>query len=391
MSTDPLYDLKEPTHWAEAPSTYSFSTLQSLRACPRRWQLVRSAWGPHKRFPERPQPAAIEGQIVHEALDLLARELGRRGRPAIASAAFREAVERCRFWSFFGARIEDWNRRLASHPRAGPRYVLRTEPRALANQSVRLFREHYRAGTGESLSARAAELLGPEGCSGSSLVALLQRQGTLSEVRLEHPLLPVVGVLDLVALERDGSLTVVDFKTGARKHSHEEQVLLYALLWWRSTGLKPAKAQLQYLDSNWVAVPDEADLVTAEQSVTEAIERAIAALSERPARANPSRDCVWCPVRARCNDGWALVDRGSNALRASSGVDIELVVSSEPSPTGFLAKSCYGNELPVAFDAAVGCSLPPVNIGDRFRVVDASFSAERKEIALLPWTEMYRV
>ena len=81
MTSDSFYDLKEPTSWARSPSTYSFSSLQAMRACPRRWQLLHSTWGSYSRFPERAHPAAIEGQIVHEALDLLGRELGRKRPP----------------------------------------------------------------------------------------------------------------------------------------------------------------------------------------------------------------------------------------------------------------------------------------------------------------------
>lgn len=143
MTGDLFYDLQEPTAWAQPPQTYSFSSLQSLRTCPRRWQLTHSAWGQHASFPERPQPAAIEGRIIHQALDLLARELGRHGRPPIASAAFRESVDRCGFWPFFATQVDIWNRRLAAHPRAGPRDVLRSKPRDLANQAISLFRDRY--------------------------------------------------------------------------------------------------------------------------------------------------------------------------------------------------------------------------------------------------------
>ena len=392
MSTDPLYDLKEPTQWAEPPRDYSFSTLQSLRACPRRWQLAHSAWGPHARFPERPHPAAIEGEIVHEALDLLARELGRRGRPAIASADFRGAVERCGFWAFFTTQIDAWNRRLAAHPRAGPRYVVRTKPRDLANQTISLFRDRYQPGDGESFDARAADTEGNKRSNSSaSPLALLQARGALSEVRLDHPSLPLTGVLDLVMLEPDLSATVVDFKTGERKPAHKDQVLFYALLWWRAAGTRPGKAVLQYLDSSWAFSPEEPDLVAVERIIAKEIDRARDALSARPAAAVPGHDCTWCPVRPRCNEGWAWGERASRAATTSKTVDIEVTVSSNPTATGFLGTRSNGDEISVVFDAAVGCGLPPAKPGDRFRIVDAIPRPGDREITLLPWTEMYRL
>jgi hypothetical protein len=122
----------------------------------------------------------------------------------------------------------------------------------------------------------------------------------LSEVRLEHPSLPLLGVLDVVALESDHSATVVDFKTGARKPAHEEQVLLYSLLWWRVTGMRPGRAVVQYLDSSWTLSPNQAALVAAEKSIAKEIDQAKTALSARPAAASAGHECTWVrlhPVR----------------------------------------------------------------------------------------------
>ena len=391
VSTVSLYDLKEPTTWAQPPRSYSFSSVQAIRACPRRWQLVRSGWGPFSNFPERPQPAAIEGQIVHDALDLLAREVGRRGRPPIASAGFRAALERCGFWAFFVTQVEEWDQRLASHPRAGPRYVLRTKPRELANQAVCLFRERYRPGIAQPVDAAVPDLAGAIGGTGASTLSLLQARGALSELRLEHPSLPLVGVLDVVALERDRSASVVDFKTGARKPAHEGQLLLYAMLWWRVTGTRPGRAVVQYLDSKWVLSPGQHDLVAAEKSIAKEIGRATDALSVRPAAARPGEECTWCPVRPRCNEGWAWSEKAPRATTNSKPIDVEVSVSSKPTPTGFLGTRSNGDEVSLVFDAAVGCGLPAAKTGDRFRIVDAAQGTSAKEIVLLPWTEMYRL
>ena len=390
MSASGFYELQEPTIWAEPPETYSFSTLQALRACPRRWQLAHSAWGDYSRFPERPQPAAIEGHIVHEALDLLARELGLRGRPPIESAAFREALDACGFWDYFAIRIRDWNQRLASHPRAGPHYVLRGRPRDLANQAVRLFREQYVTVSGHPRSARSSPAA--PACAGTaSVLSLLRSQGTLSEIRLEHPSMPLVGVIDLVSLEPEGSTTVADFKTGLRKPAHGEQVLLYSLLWWRVTGNLPRKAIVQYLDSSFSLAPTEEDLVRTEKSLTEQISQVENVLRTRPASAVAGQDCVWCPVRPRCTKGWAWKERAGNKDGGSKAIDIEITISSEPTPTGFIGTRPSGEPVSVVFDAAIGTSLPGVKAGERFRIVDAARRDGGKEIALLPWTEMYRL
>lgn len=390
MTASSFYDLKTPTVWTQPPPTFSFSSLQALRSCPRRWQLVHSSWGSLSKFPERPQPAAIEGQIVHAALDLLARELGRRGRPPIGSPAFGAILERCAFWQFFAAQVDEWNRRLADHPRAGPRYVLRTPPRDLANQAVRLFRERYQPGVEQPFDTRDVESrAGPVGSA--SPLALLHAVGTISELRLEHPSLPVVGVLDLVALERNRSAVVVDFKTGACKPAHEEQVRLYGLLWWRATGTRPGKAVVQYLDSARTLELTEAELLATEKSISKEIKKTKAALQARPASGSPGQECTWCPVRPRCEEGWAWGERAPRAAPNGRSIDIEVTIASDPTPTGFLGARSKGDDVSIVFDAAVGRALPSLSAGDRFRIVDAAPRSAGKEIAVLPWTEMYRV
>lgn len=391
MSAASFYDLTGPTAWAKQPSRFSFSSLQVLRACPRRWQLLHSAWGEHPRFPERPHPAAIEGQIVHDALDLLARELGRHGRPPIGSVGFRAALDGCGFWAFFVTQVEDWNRRLASHPRAGPRYVLRTMPGDLANQAVALFRERYVAADGTGVEHRVLRpFAGTEDVDGATLLRLLRERGSLSELRLKHPVLPLVGAVDVVEIDANACTAIVDFKTGARKEAHREQVLLYALLWLRVTGTMPDSAVVQYLDSSWVTSPSEGELLAFEAAVDAEIQQARASVSARPAAACPGSECTWCPVRPRCDEGWALSTKGSKA-RGARATDIEIVVARDPSATGFLGTIPNGQEIAVVFEAAVGRGLAAAKEGDRFRVVDAVPRDDGKEIRLMPWTEMYRI
>ncbi len=146
MNALSLYELIAPTKWAEPPKVFSFSSLKTILECPRRWQLLHSEWGEHSRFPVRMHPAALEGQIVHAALDLLSRSLGRCGRPPIGSPSFQKALQACDFWVFFARKIKTWNHRLAEHPKAGPYFLLRVHPRELANRTIRLFRERYCAG-----------------------------------------------------------------------------------------------------------------------------------------------------------------------------------------------------------------------------------------------------
>jgi CRISPR/Cas system-associated exonuclease Cas4 (RecB family) len=379
MSTP--YDLRVPSRWAAPPKQFSFSSLQTITGCPRRWQLVHSEWGTCSRFPERAHPTAVEGQIVHEALDLLSRALGRLGRPPLGSPEFQTAAHGCGFWAFFETEVSEWNSRAAHHPRTGPGFVIRTAPRELANRAIRLFREQYRPG------ARHALHVAPTSSDATSVLARLQRDGALSEVRLEHPSLPLSGIIDFVTLEEKSQVAIVDFKTGVAKDVHREQLLLYAMLWWRVTGQAPARIEVQYLNDRWDEVVLKSELEKVERRVGKEIEKAHEALSRKPGPARAGPECARCPVRARCDDGWAHAE--PRAVLAGRTADCEVTVVSAATSTGFTGIRRDGTELPVVYAAAVGRLLPSLTPGTRLRLVDAVPTEEGKALEIRAWSECY--
>lgn len=376
------YELARPSRWATPPKQFSFSSLNAIGACPRRWQLLHSEWGSCSRFPERTHPAAIEGQIVHEALDLLSRALGQVGRPHLGSAEFQAAATMCGFWDFFAKQIAEWNERATRHPRTGPGFIIRTPPRELANRAVRLFREHYRPG-GRS----AVHISRSDDPAGGALLDRLRRAGALSEVRLEHPRLPLSGVIDLVALDADSGVAIVDFKTGAAKDSHRDQLLLYAMLWWRVTHLAPVRIEVQYMTDAWAEAVTEAELDRVEQKIGKEIEKAVEAISRQPGPARVGPECARCPVRARCDEGWLYVESGVDPT--SSTADCEVTVASATTPTGFTGRRRNGRELPVVYDLAVGRTLPPLRAGTRVRLVDAVPMEGGAALEVRAWSECY--
>jgi hypothetical protein len=237
-----FYELQAPTEWAEPPYTWSSSTLDDVEACPRRWQLLRSRWGEYDRFPVRPSPAAIEGQIVHDALDRLTRTCGQRGNPPIGSAEFSAALGDAEFFSGFTRAVAEWQERFASHPRPGPAFRLRASAEELANRAVRMFREQYKP-DGHIVSQTAERAT----VASTDFESLLRQKRALSEVKLTHHELPFLGVLDRVQHASDG-VEIVDFKTGKPSEKHRRQLQRYALLWWRTTGDVPIRVSAQYLD-----------------------------------------------------------------------------------------------------------------------------------------------
>jgi CRISPR/Cas system-associated exonuclease Cas4 (RecB family) len=379
-----FYELVEPTCWATPPDIYSFSSLLEIEGCPRSWQLMRSAWGDQPSYPQRPHPKAIEGRIVHEAIEMLVRALGTRGMPAIGSTKFQDAVRECDFWGYFARETAMWNERLDEHPRRGPHFVLRTPPRELANQAIRMFREQYTPSS--SPNPPVGRLESREHRQSTDFGRLLRSRGALAELRIEHPSLPFAGIIDLVRLD-GGEVEVVDFKTGVVKEEHERQVMLYGVLWWRSTGVAPSKVSLQYLGERRTKTVTVEQLAAVDDDLSQAIDAAHGALLEHPASARPSDGCRFCAARARCEPGW--LHHQSTTARARTGiVDIEATVASRPVDHGFLATR-QGKEVSVVFDVAVGSLLPPLAEGSVLRMVDCVAKDEGKTFEIRPWTEVY--
>lgn len=377
-----FYELQEPTGWADPPSTWSSTSLDEVEACPRRWQLLRSRWGDFDRFPVRPRPAAIEGQIVHEALDRLTRSCGQRGNPAFGSAEFVAALTDADFFPGFARAVAEWQGRLMSHPRPGPAFRLRASGEELANRAVRMFREQYKPdGQIAPLAAeRAAE-------TRADVKALLKEKCALSEVKLTHPDLPFLGILDRVQHTGEG-VEVVDFKTGKPSDKHRTQLLRYALLWWRKTGDAPVRVSAQYLDGVQSWPVEKGALTDVETNLAMRLPLLTDALRVRPAAARPGSSCHSCAVRARCAAGWAV---GEEAALVDGRGDAELVVTAKSGDHGFLARSRTGAEIAVIYETSVKRLLDEHVNGQVLRVLDGVWKEKRTQLELKPWTEVFVV
>jgi len=378
-----FYDLQEPTEWSDPPSMWSSTSLDDIEACPRRWQLLRSRWGDFKRFPVRLHPAALEGQIVHEALDRLSRACGQRGNPAFGSAEFAAALTDAEFFAGFANAVAEWRARLTSHPRPGLAFRLRTSGEELANRAVRIFREQYRPDLRTApLAVERTTTKAPGG-----MKTLLEHKRALSEIKLTHPDIPFLGVLDRVLLT-DEEVEVVDFKTGTPSEKHRKQLLRYALLWWRNTGDAPVRVSAQYLDGveSWSVA--RGTLEDVETELVKDLPLLADALKMRPAPARPGTNCHSCAVRARCSAGWIA---GEEAALADGRGDVELVVAAKAGDHGFLAWSRTGVEIAVVYQAAVARLLPELVDGQVLRILDGVWKEKRTQLEIRPWTEVFFV
>lgn len=375
-----FYELQAPTEWAAPPTNWSSSTFDDVESCPRRWQLLRSRWGEHERFPVRPSPAAIEGQIVHDALDRLTRACGQRGNPAFGTAEFAAATADADFFPRFARAVGEWQQRLRAHPRPGPAFRLRATAEELTNRAVRMFREQYRpeGRPAFQVAEKATESLADVG-------ALLRQRGALSEVKLRHPTLPFLGILDRVQLA-SGGMEVVDFKTGRPSEKHHQQLLRYALLWWRATDEIPVRVSAQYLHGveSWPVA--SRNLTEIEADLTRRIPHLGQMLLAHPAVARVGTGCHACPVRARCAAGWSV---GEEMARVEGRGDAELVITATAGEHGFLARSRSGAEVAVVYEPAVAKLLPELVDGRVLRILDGVWKEKRSQFEIKAWTEVF--
>jgi len=78
----PIWKVAEPTDQARAPEWMSFHVFKEAQRCPLSVALRRSSysqlWGGFG-YPSRPTAAAVSGIVVHEAAEILLKELAQAG------------------------------------------------------------------------------------------------------------------------------------------------------------------------------------------------------------------------------------------------------------------------------------------------------------------------
>lgn len=261
------------------PATLSPSKITSFTNCPLafRFSVV-------ERLPEPPSPAAVKGTLVHRALELLYGEYERGTRDRDAA---RSALDRA--WSEMTPTEEIEDLDLDAAARAG----------FVADAGV--------------LLDRYFEIEDP------NAVRDVGRELSLST---EIDGVTVRGIIDRLDELEDGTLAVVDYKTGRaprfeQQRSRLSPVQLYALLCEAVLGRRPSVVRLMYLRDRVVvsASPTDQTIRASRQRATgvwSAIERAC---RDRDFRPNPSGLCKYCSFQQFCPSFGGDPDAASGALK----------------------------------------------------------------------------
>lgn len=359
--------------WPQAPPLWSYSSLRDAEVCPRRWMLSRATYPgiwDKPGFPHRPLVAALAGDVVHNALELLLRELHSRGCSSIrdedAATAIREFGG---FSRIVESQIDRDLKKLEENPRAAP--LLEWLRRELSNRIPDL---RHRV---QSLMSRATLMGGaprdaPSAPGGGGRGAL--GPGSYPEVTLAARDLRFKGRADLLTVDADGCV-VTDYKTGAADEGHAEQVRSYALLWDRDKDRNPAGIPVRQLviaypsHDQLIDAPAPQELDALADAISARIVEADRLLADRPPSARPAPDvCRLCSVRPICDDYWASPAAIVSTLAPHGGefTDIEGTVTGRHGP-----RSWFVSESPSAPNTLLRTPTEqaPFSTGERIRIL----------------------
>ena len=322
--------------WPEPPTLWSFSALEEVALCPRRYALRRASYPDlwdRPGYPERVSEAGLVGVVVHEGVQNVLLALNRAGCASLAEEKAVGVVRRLGGYSEIATRALDAHlKKLAPNPRMssqvdrlrqrlGHRYAeMRRAIQALVSQSpiVHTKPDVARARSADHpLSGRLAVGTHPE----ATLVAQADR---------------FTGRIDLLAVHPD-HVDIIDFKTGKHSKRHTRQLQLYGLLWVLDEEANPNRLPVRSLTLAYVTervtvtVPDDWEALRME--LRNEIAAADDLVRQRPPPASPSAECWHCPVRQMCDEYWqsAFVNKDPGVIV----IDAEIRILSRNGPTSW--------------------------------------------------------
>ena len=221
---------------------------------------------------------------------------------------------------------------------------------------------------------------------------ILKNHGAISELKLYHQELCFTGIIDLIWYDSE-DIVISDFKTGTFHSEYKEQLLFYAVLWWKATGTMPKRLEVCYPDKIDSFSLKKEQIVENENSLKSRIFNATKALSDIPATAEVNKDCKFCDVRQFCNSYWERVDQELNEslLRNHNGknVDVKLEVAGQPSEYGFEAVSSIGEKISVVYESGLLKVHGPFLQYKTVCILNGRVKNKGKELELKPWTEVF--
>ena len=324
----------------------SFSALRDIEECPRRWGLKNATFPQFvgvSGYPTKPSVPAFRGLVIHSVLEeILRRSAGEKEKTLGA-----RVVHVLREGGGLSLIVQDQAESILKKYNRNPRAqylsaVIQRQPeffsqvRVAAQKTLRGLASVRMDATSSGGSAQTDHA--PENRS--------WQRGLRSEVPLHGPS-EWYGKADLIVFDGD-SVRIDDFKSGKPKDHDEEQLRVYAWLFWRDkkwnpAGLAPTDLVLRYRSGN-VALPTPSveALEKLEEDVLERTRsaRQLIGSGSYPARVDDGH-CPFCPVRQMCERYWEVHEFETRSVFR----DVQLVVTKVLSPA--LGKFECKKDLPI--------------------------------------------
>lgn len=382
----------------EVPALWSYSSLVTLEACPRRWMLERAdypALWDRRGYPVVPIRAAVFGSVVHLIIERLSQAMGTTG-DAVAPLTILDALRALGGWAQLAeAAVDEVLTEFDDNPRVSQAALdrlrddlVRQVPDAV-DQVKLLLRDRPSIATGVRPAPDSAHREAPRGPATPG--THIERTVTVEDLRLS-------GRLDLLSID-EVDVMITDFKTGAEREEHDDQVRLYALLWrfdafTNPMGRPATKLSIAYPShERAVPVPDMQEVLALHESTEARIAAADATVMSASPPALPSPEtCRFCQVKHLCDAYWASVPPPITSAPLDKWFDMEGRVSRRNGSRSWVFETLDQPELEVlvrTFETDV--SFP---VGRRVRLLGVRRSVdpdtpERLVISLSTASEWY--
>lgn len=313
-----MFAQSSPLKWPDPPERFSFTALETIAGCPRRWAYSEATFTPggladvQGRLVRRASWAAIRGVAVHATLEELLRIHRKENGPRKSD------------WSL----VQFWVKHLP--PGGLATLILNRGSKAIGEATEHSRNRKMRAPLLRQLAEETPSLVasvnlklakalptqdrGPPSTQG---VGRSLRAGASSEVWLEGAFSDggktyrVCGCVDVLTVSEE-EVELLDYKTGAPHPEHHAQLELYALLLGKDERFNPDRRQATALAlvyengtvDKWPA-PSEADLIRLGSALVQRCKAAVDLTALKPPPARVGEHCGWCDARQICSDYWA--------------------------------------------------------------------------------------
>jgi PD-(D/E)XK nuclease superfamily len=375
-----IWQVVAPDVWPSAPSSMSFSTLNEMEACPRRWALNAATFSQiwtKRGYPRALQSAALEGSVVHLALERITAALLHENctslRDGTAVIALRGLGG---FTAVLTGCVNDILSPLLENPRAAAtladtrRDIVAKIPSLRSRVQKLLSRIVFSPGSARPpLSTPSPQIRSP------------LTNGSHAEVRINACELSWHGIADLLLLSSE-VCEIRDFKTGAKKDSHSLQLRIYALLWFRDSELNPTARSVTRLIVSYddgdveIPVPSEMQLELLERELRERTQIAKTAASTIPPNARPGQEnCSLCSVRQLCPEYWQWLSTEAALTPIPGGqfTDLEVIITGRHGPTTWNGRVTSSQVCPTDTKVLLHVPVPRFEITPRqlLRIINA--------------------